>query len=76
MPTFTFEETEILCISNGETREEHIFFLERMKVHLPDEEAELKTVIDSVSGKLTQMTDAQFEELKPSLISDFDEQEE
>ena len=36
MPTFTFEETEILCISNGETREEHIFFLERMKVHLPD----------------------------------------
>lgn len=76
MPTFTFEETEILCMSNGETREEHIFFLERMKVHLPDEEAELKTVIDSVSGKLTQMTDAQFEELKPSLISGFDEQEE
>ena len=76
MPTFTFEETEILCISNGETREERIFFLERMNVHLPDEEAELKTVIDSVIGKLTQMTDAQFEELKPSLISDFDEQEE
>ena len=76
MPPFTFEETEILCMSNGETREEHSFFLERMKVHPPDEEAELKTVIDSVSGKLTQMTDAQFEELKPSLISDFDEQEE
>ena len=76
MPTFTFEETEILCISNGETREEHIFVLERMKVYLPDEEAELKTVIDSVIGKLGQMTDAQFEELKPSLISDFDEQEE
>ena len=76
MPTFTFEETEILCMSNGETREEHIFFLERMKVYLPDEEAELRTVIDSVSGKLSQMTDAQFEELKPSLISDYDEQEE
>lgn len=76
MPTFTFEETEILCMSNGETREEHIFFLERMKVHLPDEEAELKTVIDSVIGKLTQMTEAQFEELKPRLFFDFDEQEE
>ena len=76
MPTFTFEETEILCMSNGETREEHIFVLERMKVYLPDEEAELKTVIDSVIGKLGQMTDAQFEELKPSLISDYDEQEE
>lgn len=76
MPTFTFEETEILCISNGETREEHIFFLERMKVYLPDVEAELRTVIDSAIGKLTQMTDAQFEALKPSLISDFDEQEE
>lgn len=76
MPTFTFEETEILCISNGETREEHIFSLERMKVYLPDEEAELKTLIESVIGKLTQMTDAQFEELKPSLISAFDEQEE
>ena len=76
MPTFTFEETEILCMSNGETREEHIFFLERMKVYLPDVEAELRTVIDSTIGKLTQMADAQFEELKPSLISDFDEQEE
>ena len=76
MPTFTFEETEILCISNGETREEHIFFLERMKVYLPDVETELRTVIDSVIGKLSQMTDAQFEELKPSLISDYDEQEE
>lgn len=76
MPTFTFEETEILCISNGKTREEHIFFLERMKVYLPDVEAELRTVIDSVIGKLSQMTDAQFEELKPSLISDYDEQEE
>lgn len=76
MPTFTFEETEILCISNGETREEHIFSLERMKVYLPDEEAELRTAIASAIGKLTQMTDAQFEELKPSLISDFDEQEE
>ncbi len=76
MPTFTFEENEILCISNGETREEHIFFLDRMKVHLSDEEAELRTVIDSVIGKLSQMIDAQFEELKPSLFSDFDEQEE
>ena len=47
-----------------------------MKVYLPDEEAELKTVIDSVIGKLTNMTDAQYEELKPSLISDYDEQEE
>ena len=63
-------------ISNGETREEHIFVLERMKVYLPDEEAELKNLIDSVINKLTQMSDAQFEELKPSLISDFDEQEE
>lgn len=76
MPTLTFEETEILCISNGETREEHIFYLERMKVYLSDEEAELKALIDSVIGKLAQMTDVQFEELKPSLISDFDEQEE
>lgn len=76
MPTFTFEETEILCMSNGDTREEHIFFLERMKVYLPEDETELHAQIDSVIGKLTLMTDAQFEELKPSLISDFDEQEE
>ena len=75
MPSFTFEETEILCISNGKTREEHIFFLERMKVYLPDEEVELKNLIDSAIGKLSQMTDAQFAELKPSLISDYDEQE-
>ena len=76
MPTFTFEETEILCIASGESRQERIFFLSQMKEHLPDEETELIALTDSVIGKLTQMTDAQFVELKPSLISDFDEQEE
>lgn len=76
MPTFTFEETELLCISNGETREEHIFFLDRMKMYLLDDEAELKVLINSVIDKLIQMTDAQFDVLKPTLISNFDEQEE
>jgi len=76
MPTFTFEETELLCISNGETREEHIFFLDRMKMYLLDDEAELKVLMNSVIDKLTQMTDAQFDVLKPTLISNFDEQEE
>lgn len=76
MPTFTFEETEMLCISSGETRAERLSFLERMKAYLSDEEIELKMLLDTVICKLTQMTDAAFEALKPSLLSDFDEQEE
>lgn len=76
MPNLTFEETEILCISSGETRTERLSFLERMKAYLPDEETELKTLVNTVISKLSHMTDAAFEELKPSLLSDFDEQEE
>lgn len=76
MPNLTFEETELLCISSGETRAERLAFLEQMKAYLPDEETELKILVDAVISKLTQMTDTQFEELKPTLLSDFDEQEE
>lgn len=76
MPTFTFEETELLCMSSGKTRAERLAVLERMKAYLPDDEIELKMLVDTVISKLTQMTDTQFEELKPTLRSDFDEQEE
>lgn len=76
MSTFTFEETEILCISTGETREERILCLEQMQANLPAEETELKALTGAVISKLSRMTDAQFEELKPSLVSDFDELEE
>lgn len=76
MPHFQFEEINLMCICNKISRHVLIDELDRMVNHLMDDEAELKNLIDSVIGKLTQMTDAQFEELKPSLISDFDEQEE
>ena len=76
MPTFTFEETELLCICDGETREERISFLDRMRMYLPDDEPEVKALINTVIDKLSQMTDAQFDVLKPTLISNFDELEE
>lgn len=76
MPTFTFEETELLCICDGETREEYISFLDRMRMYLPADEPEVKALINTVIEKLSQMTDAQFDVLKPTLISNFDELEE
>ena len=76
MPHFQFEEINLMCICNITSRYVLIDELGRLVNHLMDDESELRTLSNSVIGKLTNMTDAQFEELKPSLISDFDEQEE
>lgn len=76
MPHFQFEEINLMCIYNITSRYLLIDELGRMVNHLMDDESELRALSNSVIGKLSQMTDAQFAELKPSLISDFDEQEE
>ncbi len=73
MPTFTYDETEILCMCTGETREERITCLQKMKKYLPAEVPELIALTNRIIAKLTRMTDTDFAVLKNTLIPDYEE---
>ena len=69
MGTFTFEETNLLCISNTGSRTGLIETLTEMRGELSPEEAELRELTDSALGKLQAMSDTEFSEL--ALYPDF-----
>ena len=71
MENFTFEETNLLCIYNRESREQMIETLTRMRGELSPEETELRDLTDSTLAKLQSMADAEFAELE--MVPDFDE---
>lgn len=71
MNTFTFEETNLLCIYNTGSRTGLIEALTEMRGHLEPDETELRELTDSALGKLQAMSDAEFAELE--LFPDFDE---
>lgn len=71
MNTFTFEETNLLCIYNTGSRTALIEALTEMRGHLEPDETELRELTDSALGKLQAMSDAEFAELE--LFPDFDE---
>ena len=68
---FTFDETNVLCIYAGETREETVTALREMREALTDEDADLREITDSVLAKLDGMTEEEFSKLE--LYPDFDE---
>ena len=68
---FTFDETNVLCIYAGETREETVTALREMREALTDEDADLREITDSVLAKLDGMTEEEFSKLE--LYHDFDE---
>ena len=71
METFTFEETNLLCIYNGTgTRTGLISALAEMRGYLEPDEDELRELTDSAIAKLERMTDSDFEAL--DLYPDFD----
>ena len=71
METFTFEETNLLCIYNGNgTRTGVIAALTKMRGYLEPDEDELRTLTDSALSKLGRMTDAEFAAL--DLFPDFE----
>ena len=70
MRNFTFEEMNLMCIYNTGSRTELIEALTEMRGYLTPEETELRDLTDSALGKLSSMTDAEFEELE--LYPDFD----
>lgn len=69
MGTFTFEETNLLCIYNTGSRTGLIETLTEMRGELSPEGAELRELTDSALGKLQAMSDTEFSEL--ALYPDF-----
>lgn len=69
MGTFTFEETNLLCIYNTGSRTGLIETLTEMRGELSPEEAGLRELTDSALGKLQAMSDTEFSEL--ALYPDF-----
>ena len=69
MGTFTFEETNLLCIYNTGSRAGLIEALTEMRGELSLEETELRELTDSALSKLQTMSDAEFAELE--LYADF-----
>lgn len=71
MNTFTFEETNLLCIYNTGSRTSLIEALSDMRQELAPDEHQLRSLTDSVLDKLQNMTDDQFAQLE--LYPDFGE---
>lgn len=71
MNTFTFEETNLLCIYNTGSRTVLIEALTDMQQELAPDEHQLRSLTDSVLDKLQNMTDDQFAQLE--LYPDFGE---
>ena len=71
MNTFTFEETNLLCIYNTGSRTGLIEALTDMQQELAPDEHQLRSLTDSVLDKLQNMTDDQFAQLE--LYPDFGE---
>ena len=69
MRTFTFEETNLLCIYNTGSRAGLVDALNEMRGELTPEETELRELTDSALMKLQAMSDAEFAELE--LYPDF-----
>ena len=69
MGTFTFEETNLLCIYNTGSRTGLIEALIEMCGELSPEETELRELTDSALSKLKTMSDEEFAQLE--LYPDF-----
>ena len=72
---FTIEEINLLCIYATGTRSGLIAALNDMLGYLQADESELRNLAESVISRLNAMTDAQYAQLMPSLMPDYDETE-
>lgn len=74
MSNFTVEETNLMCIYNTGTRTGLLLELSEMQTHLGKDETELLELTHTVIGKLTAMTDEEFNSITEELVADFEEQ--
>lgn len=75
MERFTIEEINLMCIYDTGTRSGLIAALTDMLGYLQADEAELRLLSESVISRLNAMTDAEYAQLMPLLIPDYDEME-
>jgi 2',3'-cyclic-nucleotide 2'-phosphodiesterase (5'-nucleotidase family) len=71
MSIFTVDETNLICIYNNGTRVGLITELSEMQTHLEQDETELLELTQKVIGKLTNMSDEEFNNIARELIADF-----
>jgi GTP-sensing pleiotropic transcriptional regulator CodY len=71
MSKFNVEETNLMCIYNTGTRTGLISELNEMQTHLEQNEKELLELTRTVVGKLSNMSDEEFESIANELIVDF-----
>ena len=72
---FTLEEINLMCIYDTGTRSGLIAALTGMLGYLQQDETELKNLTESVISRLNAMTDAEYTQLTPTFIPDYDETE-
>ncbi len=65
---FTVEESNLICIFAGESRNEIIEDIERTLPYLDD--SDMEELSNRVIGKLRNMTDEAFEEIDLSLVKE------
>ena len=75
MERFTIEEINLMCIYDTGTRSGLIASLTDMIRYLQADETDLHSLAQSVISRLNSMTDAEYAQLMPSLIPDYDETE-
>lgn len=73
MSRFTVEESNLMCIYNIGSRTDLLSELSEMQSHLTADETELLTLTKTVMGKLSAMSNEEFESLSGELIPDFEE---
>ena len=71
MSKFTVDETNLICIYNNGTRVGLITELSEMQTQLEQDETELLELTQKVIGKLTNMSDEEFNNIARELIADF-----
>ena len=76
MERFTVEESNLMCIYNTGSRTDLLSELSEMQNHLAADEIELLALTNGVMGKLSAMSDEEFDSLSGELIPDFEEQED
>ena len=72
---FTIEEINLMCIYETGTRSGLVASLIDLLRYLQADEAELRTLTESVISRLNAMPDAEYAQLMPLLIPDYDEME-
>lgn len=71
MSKFTVDETNLICIYNNGTRVGLITELSEMQTQLEQDETELLELTQKVIGKLTNMSDEEFNNIARELDADF-----